>query len=152
MAIDILNVIIQLEDNLANFYSRLKVLARLKDVKPVLEFMETHSSAHAETIRNVQGKFKIPEFDHHKAIDLNEKIKNSVYAQVIHEMDISKSMDILADSEESIGEVYKTIAKYYEKVAEIYGHISSYIDKIGSEEFNHRDLLLQEKERLRQKK
>ncbi len=62
--------------------------------------------------------------------------------EIKNESNIVYVLQKLADSEEQLGKIYKSIAVHYKKNAEKYQMLSSAIDKIGDEEFGHRDVIL----------
>ena len=151
MASEYINFIVFLEKTLGTYYGRIKSLPRLEGVKTVLEFMEVHSLEHAEIIEGIEIKHPKPTFREGIIADFQNNLTKSVFERVSGENDILKVLQILADSEESLGKLYESISGMMRKISEHYQNVAEEIEKIGQQELNHRDLLLKDRERLAKK-
>ncbi|MFC1671048.1 hypothetical protein ACFL20_11715 [Spirochaetota bacterium] len=145
-----LDLLVLLENALASFYGKVKNLSRFREARNVLEFMELHSYAHAQIIEQSKVKFKRPVIKEKAIIEFQKNITKSVFDQVSTEKDIIKLLKTLADSEESIGMMYKSIVKHLKGLAQYYTDMAKEIEEISNEEMHHRDLLLNDRDKLLQ--
>jgi hypothetical protein len=151
MADEYINLIVYLENTLADYYAKIKYLPRLEGSKEVLEYMEVHSHEHAEIISEIKRKIKKPVVHESAIINFQNNLAKSVFNKISAEKNILSVLQILADSEESVGKLYMSISSLLMKFSVYYRTIAEDIDKIAKEEFDHRDLLLKDKKRLAQK-
>jgi truncated hemoglobin YjbI len=152
MSDEILNYIIFLENTVASFYQRIKEVDELRPLNSVLEFMETHSSEHAEFIKETIVKYAKPHLDDRLIIDYQNEINRKVLNKIIDEDDRGEVLQILANAEESIGKLYDKITDHLTKTSEYYKSLSEAVKKIACEEYDHRDILLRNREKLLKKK
>jgi len=146
-----LNLIVNLENTLGNFYLKIKNLARLAGAREVLEFMEVHSFEHANIIGQLNTNLQQPVLHESAVINFQHNLTKSVFNKVTNEKDILSLLNVLAESEESVGKLYMGISGIFIKISNYYRAIAAEIENIAKEEFNHRDLLLKDKARLAQK-
>jgi hypothetical protein len=151
MTSEYINFIIFLENTMASFYQRIKNLPRLEGARAVLEFMEVHSLEHAKLIEETREKFPRPTVRESMIADFQNNLLNNVYAKISDEKDILTVLQILSDSEESVGKLYQSLSLLLKKLAGHYVSVSEQIEIIANQEFNHRDLLLKDRERLKKK-
>jgi hypothetical protein len=147
-----LNFIIFLENTLASYYQKIKNLPRLEGARNVLEFMEVHSKEHAEVIEQSKNKHKKPVIRESLITDFQNNLTSQVFEQVSNEGDILKVLEILADSEGSLGKMYKSLSSLMLNKSEYYRNIAAEIDKIANDEINHQKLLLKDRDRLKARK
>jgi hypothetical protein len=152
MTNEYINFIIFLENTLATFYQKIKNLARLEGARNVLEFMEVHSFEHAKIIEEIKGQFPKPVMREGMISDFQNNLLDKVFKKISGEKDILKVLEMLADSEESLGKLYESIARLLKKMADHNLMIAEKIEGIAKQEYNHRDLLLKDRERLAQKR
>ena len=143
-----LNYIILLEKTLASFYQQYSKRTDYLSIKSVLEFMEIHSESHAVKIEESKSAFTKPVLDEKLIMDAHNRITVEVRDEISAENDLKIILQILADSEESIGKLYEKIADYLKETADYYTSISEEIRQIAKEEYDHRDILLADKKRL----
>lgn len=146
-----LDLIISLENSLAVFYEKLKGLSRVRNSYDILDYMETHSYEHAKDIEALKKSLKKPELQKMLIKDFQEKIKKSVFKEVTKQNELNKILSILANSEEAIGNLYKSIVQYLTKISTYYSEIARKVDVIAEQEYEHRDLILKEISRLAEK-
>jgi rubrerythrin len=151
MTNEYINFIVFLENTLATYYQKIKNLARLEGARAVLEFMEVHSFEHAKIIEETRGKYPKPIVRESLIADFQNNLLNSVFKEISEEKDILKVLETLADSEESIGKLYQSFSSLLKKLSDHYLSVAEEIEKIAKEEFNHRDLLLKDRDRLAKK-
>lgn len=151
MADEYLSYIVLLENTLGTYYGKIKNLPRLEGARSVLEFMETHSFEHAELIRESAEKRRKPAIREGMITDFQNNLVDKVFAKISEEKDILRVLETLSDSEESLGKLYRSIADLMVRIGDYYRGIASEIASIADQEFNHRDLLLKDRDRLKQK-
>ncbi len=142
--IDVLKVFVKLEKDIAAFYKKLKNISSIREIIKTYEKMEQQSSNHAERIMQDYNSFRIRDIDIAPLIVLHNHVKRNLLEEIKNESNILYILQKLADSEEQIGNIYKSIAVHYKKNAEKYLMLSEAIDKIGDEEFVHRDVILKD--------
>lgn len=151
MTSEYLKFIVFLEKTLATYYQKIKNLPRLEGARNVLEFMEVHSFEHAEIMEDAGKKYVKPAVRDSMIADFQNNLLNSVFKKISDEKDILKVLQILADSEESLGKLYQSISGLLTKIADHYRDVAAEIEKIARQEFDHRDLLLKDMGRLAKK-
>ncbi len=151
MSNEYINFIIFLENTLATFYQKIKNMARLEGARAVLEFMEVHSFEHAKIIEEINKKFPKPVMRENMIADFQNNLLDSVFIKISEERDVIKALEMLADSEESIGKLYESMARLLKKMADYNLMIADKIEGIAMQEYNHRDLLIKDRDRLAKK-
>ncbi len=149
---DYLDFIIFLERTLASFYEHKKNEPQYDRIKPLLEFMETHSSEHAEKIKELKITHNRPVLDENIIVNYHNNLTQEVFSRIIKEKNLATVLKDLADSEEELGRLYKKIAQYLIDLSEHYKYVAGVISTIGDEEYNHRDILLRDRDMLMKKK
>jgi len=152
MTNEYVNYIIFLENTLATYYQKIKNLARLEGAREVLEFMEVHSFEHAKIIEDIKEKFPKPVMNEAMISDFQNNLLNAVFKQISEEKDPIRALEILANSEESLGKLYESMARLMKKTADYYLMIAQNIDEIARQEYGHRDILLKDRDRLAKKR
>ncbi len=151
MTSEYLNYIVLLENTLGTYYQKIKNLPRLEGARSVLEFMEDHSFEHARLIGETAERYRKPVIREGMITDFQNNLTDSVFKKISDEKDILTVLDILADSENSLGKLYTSLADLMGNLADHYRNIAGEIRTIAEEEFNHRDLLMKDRDRLAQK-
>ncbi len=151
MTNEYINFIIFLENTLATYYQKIKNLARLEGARNVLEFMEVHSFEHAKIIEEIKMQLPKPVMRENMIADFQNNLLDNVFKKISGEKDILKVLEMLADSEESLGKLYESMARLLKKMADHNLMIAEKIEGIASQEYNHRDLLLKDRDRLAKK-
>ncbi len=151
MTNEYINFIIFLENTLATFYQKIKNLARLEGARNILEFMEIHSFEHAKIIEELKEQFPKPVMRENMIADFQNNLLDSVFKKITEEKDILQALTILADSEESLGKLYESMARLLKKMADHNLMIAEKIEGIALQEYSHRDLLLKDRDRLAKK-
>jgi hypothetical protein len=152
MSDEILNYIVFLENTMASFYQRIKEYDELKLLSPVLEFMETHSAEHADFIRETIDKYSRPHMDDRLIVDYQNEISRKVFNKITEEPDKAEVLHILAKAEESVGDLYNKIVNHLTKTSEYYKSLADAVKKTANEEYDHRDILLHDREKLLNKR
>ncbi len=143
-----LDYLILLEKTIAGFYENLKEEPDYSRIKPVLEFMETHSAEHAERIEELRDEFGRPVIDDNLILNVQNNITKSLKGEIKEERDLKAILKKLADSEEAVGDMYRRISEHMLKLSDYYKGLSAKIIKIAEEENDHRDILLRDRDQL----
>ena len=151
MTNEYINFIVFLENTLATYYQKIKNLARLEPARSVLEFMEVHSFEHAKIIEEARGKYPKPMVRESLITDFQNNLLNTVFKKISDEKDILRILEILAESEESVGKLYQSFSSLLKKLSDHYLSVAEEIENIAKQEFDHRDLLLKDRARLASK-
>ncbi len=151
MTDEYLSYIVLLEKTLVSFYEETKRKMEYEKIKTVLEFMETHSAAHAETVAELKEKMPRPDFDKDFMFTFQNNLNDEVLKDLKDSRDLVSILQTLADAEESIGHLYKNIADHLRLLATHYTNIAKVVDQLALEEYEHRDILLKDKENLSKK-
>lgn len=152
MTNEYVNFIIFLENTLATYYQKIKNLARLEGARDVLEFMEVHSFEHAKIIEEIKEKFPKPVMNEAIISDFQNNLLNTVFKKISEEKDAVKALEMLANSEESLGKLYESMARLLKKMADYNLMIAQNIEEIARQEYGHRDILLKDRDRLAKKR
>jgi len=140
--INVLKVFVKLEKDIALFYQKLKNISTISEMGKTYEKMERQSAHHAERIMQDYQAFRIRDLDIEPLIVLHNHVKRNLLEEIKNESNILFILQKLADAEEQLGKIYKSIAAHYRMNAEKYETLSKAIEKIGEEEFMHRDVIL----------
>lgn len=140
--INVLKVFVKLEKDIAAFYRKLKNISSISQIVKTYDKMERQSANHAERIMKDYKSFRINDLDIAPLIVLHNHVKRNLLEEIKNESNILFILQKLADAEEQLGKIYKSIALHYKKNAEKYIMLSEAIDKIGDEEYAHRDAIL----------
>jgi demethoxyubiquinone hydroxylase (CLK1/Coq7/Cat5 family) len=143
-----LEYIVLLEKTLASFYGKIKNKESLGAIKTVLEFMESHSDGHALSIEESSSKVDCPALNPNDILNYQNSITSEASDFLEEEKDLLKILNKLSDTEEALGDFYKTIAGKMNELSAHYSKVSKIIDQLSEDEYNHRDILLRDKERL----
>lgn len=145
---DFVRYMILLEEALADFYKNIKGEEKYDRISPLLEFMEAHSSEHADLIKEMHVRISRPVLDPNLVSNYQNHITKNVAKMVAEERDLIKALTTLADAEEGIGKLYDKLTSYVKDLSAYYADISRAIEKIARDEYHHRDLLLNDRKRL----
>ncbi len=137
---------ILLEKTLASFYEKILKDDRLERIKSVLEFQSTHSLEHAKKLAETEKNYEKPHLGESLILDYQNNLTKEVYEKITGGADMASIIEILADSEEKLGDLYKKMAGTMRDISSYYLKIAEEIEQIGEEEYRHRDLLLMEKD------
>ena len=148
MKSEYLDYLILLEKSIASFYENIKDESDFGRIRAVLEFMETHSAEHAERIEELREEHSRPVIDDNLILNVQNNITKNLKAEIKDERDLILILKKLADSEEAVGDMYKRFSQYLLKLSDYYKVISAEIIKIADEEYNHRDILLNDRAQL----
>ena len=82
---------------------------------------------------------------------MQNTITKTVKKEIENERDLTIILKTLADSEEDIGKLYQKISDHMMHLSRYYKELAGEIEKIADEEYDHRDLLLKDREYLTKK-
>lgn len=141
---EIFDLIIQLEESFADFYKKLKTNEHLKDFHDTLKLMEDHCHLHSNEMKEFAEKIIKPTFNKPAVVELDNRMKDSLFKEILHNNDNLRSLQDMANAEETLGELYLSISQYLKKLQEYYGEMIKGLEKISNDEFIHRDYILRQ--------
>ena len=133
-----------LESDLADFYQQIGQIEHLKTFADIFSFMTDHSERHADRIKKMAMTSDRPTLSIEPVKELHERLKSSLLDQIRDEPDGTIVMRKLAQTEEVIGQLYQSIAEHYRKLSAANALIADQFERLSSEEFGHRDTILEE--------
>ncbi len=134
---EVIDLVVSLEKNLADFYRRLNGLGRFEKLRPIFRYMHEHSEIHSELIGNFRSDAVIPKLDTAPLTALHDKIETALYRQLAGIEDTASAYAKLAHAEEVIGQMYAGLANHYRLVADTYQRIASKFDALADDERQH---------------
>ena len=143
---EVFDLAISLEEDLADFYQQ---IGRMEDLKPfadIFSFMTDHSADHAARIQGMAAEAVLPALNTAPMKDLHERLKSSLLEKIQHEKDPTAVMQLLARTEETIGQLYQSIANHYRRLAVAYTSVADQFETLSEEEFGHRDYILDQQD------
>jgi len=143
-----LEYIVLLEKTLASFYEKIKKKESLSAIRTVLEFMETHSEGHALSIEENLNKLDCPSLSPNDIFNYQNNLTSEASEYLNEEKDLAAILDKLSQTENDLGDFYKDIAVKLDELSVHYSNVAKFINKLSEDEYNHRDILLNDKERL----
>lgn len=141
----VFKLVVALETDLADFYLEMGQSARFKPFADIFSFMTDHSQNHARQIESVAASIDLPVLNTDPINELHRRLKSSLFEQLRDEKDEDTVMRRLARTEETIGQLYQSIADHYRRLAVAYTAVADQFETLSGEEFGHRDFILNEK-------
>jgi regulator of replication initiation timing len=141
----VFNLVADLETDLADFYQEIGRIENLKPYADIFSFMTDHSQNHARRIESVAASIDLPVLNTDPINELHRRLKSSLLEQIRDEKDVDTVMHRLARTEETIGQLYQSIADHYRRLAVAYTAVADQFETLSGEEFGHRDYILNEK-------
>jgi hypothetical protein len=145
----IIDRVVSLERELADFYTNLQSEPHLKPLEKIFRFMARHSAIHAELIANYRTDASIPQLEIDPLKTLHDRLKAGLREELSKSDDIHEAARKLSRAEEVIGLAYDRIADHYAHVSDTYGKIAGKFKALAEDERNHRDYILRENEGLK---
>jgi len=143
-----LEYVVFLEKTLARFYRETVKSNIYHSISSVLEFMETHSEEHAEMIDENMREHPRPALDPGEVLNYQNNLTKKVSRAIESGADIKTVLTLLSETEESLGDFYKSIASKMKDLADHYKNVAAIIDRLGDDEYSHRDILARDIKRL----
>jgi hypothetical protein len=140
----VFELVVSLENDLADFYQEIGQVERLKPFADIFSFMTDHSASHADRIEKMASATEWPVLNTAPIKELHERLKSSLGEQIRQEEDNAAVMQLLARTEDVIGQLYQSVAEHYQRLSDAYAAVAAQFGKLSSEEFGHRDYILEE--------
>ncbi|MGD9330822.1 MAG: ferritin family protein [Desulfobacterales bacterium] len=141
---EVLNLVVSLERDLADFYQEIGRKERLKPFADIFSFMTDHSANHAVRIEERAAAIELPTLNTWPMKELHQRLKTSLREQIEAEEDPQSVLRKLAQTEEIVGQLYQSLADHYRHLAKTYTDIADQFETLSREEFHHRDVILEE--------
>ncbi len=142
MSNSIFQLCVELERDIASFYEKVKNVSRYKSNAIILNKMVEESTQHAASMENMAKDIEIPVFNKQIVLTLQEKIKNSLWNEIMNEPDTEVVKQKLAKTEETAGKMYYAISGYLNNLAEYYKKLAKKVEGIALQELNHMESIL----------
>jgi hypothetical protein len=140
---EMLDLFIQIEDDYAELYYKLGKISRLREAEEAFKYLTEESFLHSRSIMGSKTKFSKPLFNNALIMEIAGKIRDALFLSISKETDFNKAIDELANTEENLGKIYKSIAAYLVNLGNYYHNLASTVEQIGGDEYQHRDKLLE---------
>ena len=102
---ELFKLIVDLENDLADFYQEIGQIDRLKAFADIFSFMADHSQRHARRIESIAQVIRIPTLNTEPIESLHQRLKSSLFEQIRDEKDEKTVMRKLAHTEEVVGQL-----------------------------------------------
>ena len=143
MEMTIADLVRSLENDLADFYARIKGLSRFEESKPLFQVMEEQSRQHAKSADEISRRHPVPgDFNLAGIIEVQARVKRTLFQEVIKEPDPLVVYRKLADGEETISLLYRRIAEHFRSLSPDHRPAAEHFDRLADEEMAHRDAIL----------
>ena len=139
---ELFRLIVDLENDLADFYQEIGQTEHLKAFADIFSFMADHSQRHARRIEGMAASFNLPALNIEPVKELHRRLKSSLQAQIQKEKDEDRAMRQLAHTEEVVGQLYQSMADHYRKLAGAHADLADQLEELSREEYSHRDYIL----------
>jgi hypothetical protein len=139
---EVFELVVALETDLADFYLEMGQIERLKPFADIFSYMTDHSQSHARQIDKAAATINLPLLNTEPINELHQRLKSSLHEQILEEKDEKTVMRRLAQTEEVVGQLYQSIADHYRKLAASYTAVAEQFETLATEEFQHRDYIL----------
>jgi rubrerythrin len=140
-----MDLAVELENDLADFYGKLHDLDRLRAAREALDFLRDESAKHSREIASKRAAMPKPTFSAARCTEVLNKVKASLLAEIFHEAEGNAALDQLAAMEENVSKLYRSISDYLANMARYYSGLSTTFGAISDEEIQHRDRVLKKK-------
>ncbi len=135
---DILQMMAQIEDDVAQFYTKLHEMKALEKYDEIFKFMSIHSQHHSKTLHGIVDRYNDTPFNKSKYLAFVNKLKANLLNKLHDASDQDEISSLLEEAEGLLGYAYEQIAKYMKTRAEIMLDASQKIQKIAEEEYIHK--------------
>ncbi len=139
---ELFQLIVDLENDLADFYQEIGQVERLKPFADIFSFMADHSQRHARRIQNMAEVVDPPGLNAEPVKELHQRLKTSLHAKILEENDEDRALGQLARTEEVVGQLYHSMAAHYRRLAGAYADVADQLEELSREEYSHRDYIL----------
>ncbi len=135
-------LIVELENDLADFYQEIGQIERLKPFADIFSFMADHSQRHARRIEAMAAAVNLPVLNPEPVKELHNRLKTSLHAKILGEKNQDRALRQLAHTEEVVGQLYHSMADHYRRLADAYADMAGQLEELSREEYSHRDYIL----------
>jgi hypothetical protein len=143
MEMSVADLVAHLENDLADFFARIKALPRLKDAQDTLQHMEDQCRQHAQRGADVSHKYVVPSgLRFGGIVESQTRLKQAISHAVIQEPDLAVVFRRLADMEETVALLYQRIAEHVRSLGAVHAPIAEEFDRLAAEELLHQATIL----------
>jgi hypothetical protein len=143
MEMAVADLVAYLENDLADFFARIKALPRLKDAHDTLQHMEDQCRQHAQRGAGISRRYAVPGGLPFGGIVASQtRLKQAITDAVLQERDLSVVFRRLADMEETVALLYRRIAEHVRSLGVVHAPIAEEFDRLAAEELLHQATIL----------
>ncbi len=116
---DILQMMSQIEDDVAKFYEKIYQMKGLQNYEDIFRFMSLHSKHHSETLKSIVSDYKDIPLNKTKYITFVNKLKSNLLSKINETTDRQEISALLEEAEGLLGYAYEQIAKHMDAKAKM---------------------------------
>jgi len=135
---DILQLMVQLEDDVAEFYKKLTGYKSLATHADLFKYMSEHSAQHSQTIQHSMQSFSPIPLNRQKFIMFQSRMMQELTQQISNITDEAKLSEMLGEAEGLMGMAYDKIADNFEQNGKLMLNFAATIRDIAAEERQHK--------------
>jgi hypothetical protein len=150
MEMAVADLVAYLENDLADFFARIKALPRLKEAQDTLQHMEDQCRQHAQRGADISRRYAVPGGVRFGGIvESQTRLKQAISDAVIREPDLAVVFRRLADMEATVALLYRRIAEHIRSLGAVHAPIAVEFDRLAAEELLHQATILRAGEQHR---
>jgi|WetSurMetagenome_2_1015567.scaffolds.fasta_scaffold43918_2 hypothetical protein len=150
MEMSVADLVAYLENDLADFFARIKALPRLKEAQDTLRHMEDQCRQHARRGADISRGYAVPGgLRFGGIVESQARLKQAISDAVIREPDLAVVFRRLADMEATVALLYRRIAEHIRSLGEVHAPIAEEFDRLAADEWQHQTTILRAGEQHR---
>ncbi len=143
MEMSVADLVTYLENDLAEFYARLRALSRLRAAKGILTRMENECREHARRTAGISPRYVVPGTMRLAGIlEAQTRLKQRVSEAILQRPDPEALCCQLAEAETTVSRLYRSIAAHLRTIETPETPVAGEFDRLAEEELQHRDAFL----------
>jgi hypothetical protein len=150
MEMSVADLVAYLENDLADFFARIKALPRLKEAQDTLRHMEDQCRQHAQRGAGISRNYAVPGgLRFGGIVESQTRLKQAISDAVIREPDLAVVFRRLADMEATVALLYRRIAEHIRSLGAVHASIAEEFDRLAADELQHQATILRAGEQHR---
>ena len=143
MEMSVADLVAYLENDLADFYARIRAFPRLKAAQDTLWQMESQCRQHAKRAAEISHEYVVPGGVRFGGIvESQNRLKQAITDAVLQDPDPTVVYHRLADAEETLALLYRRIAEHIRSLGAVHAPTAEVFDQLAAEELVHRAAIL----------
>lgn len=132
-----LDMVAQMENDLADMYRRLCTLKKLTFGKEFFDMMITQSEGHARSIVNRWQEDPPPKLDLNAVWKVHNLIREQLHENVLAESSVEKCFEVIQHAERDVARLYESLARFHEMSIVYHQKVAGEFRKLSQEELEH---------------